>query len=560
MILGECSVANFGSYSDLTFNFNNLGPTILCGPTGCGKSTLIDIPLWILYGQTTKQTSADQVIKWDGLGQTSGAISVATEQGEIAVYRSRSPNDLFWREQGEGGGLGEPIRGKDLTETQKLLSKRLGVDYEGFVASCFYHEFSPAATFFTDKAKDRRDFFEHMANLDLPRRIDIGAKTKSTRLRGILKAGQQSLDRLHGVHEQASRSFATTKQAAQVWYAKHQAQIKEIQRLSDNFQIEKENKIKDLQKRSSAWNDSHQQSLEALADKALDLDGVLVPTEDFDIRLMELEQNAPKCDKCGAPDSHTAELRERVIQEKADNERVRDRLASVKAQYSRESNAPNPHLGALQAAQQSQNVYGVMLEQEKAKANPHSAAAQEAELNRIQLDIETAKVELAALEAQLDRLDQVLEISQELKITILTSTIKEIETDTNRLLDTHFDGEFQVIISVKEDDLGVIIMKDTHECSFRQLSRGQKQLLRLCFSVASMKVAATRTGVTPQAMFFDEALDGLSTDLKIKAESIFRHLSATTVLVVEHSPEIQNLFDNRITVSLIDGASCLTLE
>jgi DNA repair exonuclease SbcCD ATPase subunit len=77
-------------------------------------------------------------------------------------------------------------------------------------------------------------------------------------------------------------------------------------------------------------------------------------------------------------------------------------------------------------------------------------------------------------------------------------------------------------------------------------------MLKLSFVVSIMAAAQNKAGQHFDALFFDEALDGLSSDLKVKAFGLFEELSKEygTIMVVEHSPDFQNLFERRFHVEL----------
>jgi ABC-type multidrug transport system ATPase subunit len=74
-----------------------------------------------------------------------------------------------------------------------------------------------------------------------------------------------------------------------------------------------------------------------------------------------------------------------------------------------------------------------------------------------------------------------------------------------------------------------------------------------------MKAAANNVGLQFTSLFFDEALDGLDTDLKLKAFNLFESLAQTheTIFVIDHSPELQNLFHKKYYVILENDNSKL---
>lgn len=72
-----------------------------------------------------------------------------------------------------------------------------------------------------------------------------------------------------------------------------------------------------------------------------------------------------------------------------------------------------------------------------------------------------------------------------------------------------------------------------------------------------MKSVKNYHSIDLNCAFFDEALDGLSEEFKIKAHRLFETLiqDYSSIFVVEHSAELKSLFENSFKVNLINGRS-----
>ena len=103
----------------------------------------------------------------------------------------------------------------------------------------------------------------------------------------------------------------------------------------------------------------------------------------------------------------------------------------------------------------------------------------------------------------------------------------------------------------------VSIQKDGNEASFTQLSKGQRQILKLAFGCAVMKGVSNHKGIHFDQIFFDEALDGLDETMKSRAFHLLEELSIDheSVFVVEHSESLKSMFSNSYKVSLDNGES-----
>jgi DNA repair exonuclease SbcCD ATPase subunit len=179
--------------------------------------------------------------------------------------------------------------------------------------------------------------------------------------------------------------------------------------------------------------------------------------------------------------------------------------------------------------------------------------------------MKTEEEELTALKYAIDHtmisLETLSDLTLKLRAQLLSKATKQIEHRTNNILDKYFDGEFRVEFSLEGDDnLTISITRNGNSCNFTQLSKGQRQLLKLSFAVSVMDIAANEAGIFFHTLFFDEALDGLSPRLKIQSFQLFEELNLTheTLLLIEHSPEFQNLFNTKFNVSIENDKSTIT--
>lgn len=206
--------------------------------------------------------------------------------------------------------------------------------------------------------------------------------------------------------------------------------------------------------------------------------------------------------------------------------------------------------------------------------NPYLSrvAELETETNPFNTELKDFSKEIKELENQLlnltteqnqykldiDDLDLLQEVIVDYRSVSIINTIQDIEAQTNSLLSKHFDGEIQVEFEVESaDKIEVIIQKDNNKCSFSQLSKGQRCMLKLCFGVSIMKCVANHNGIKFHQLYFDEALDGLSEALKVRAFGLLEELSLEydSIFCVEHSESLKPLFHNSYNVVLVNGNS-----
>lgn len=142
----------------------------------------------------------------------------------------------------------------------------------------------------------------------------------------------------------------------------------------------------------------------------------------------------------------------------------------------------------------------------------------------------------------------------------IKSTISLIETTTNEYLSKYYDAEISVSLNTEDaDKIDIDVFKDGNRCAVSQLSKGQRTLLKFCFGVSVMKVVALHHGIAFKQVFFDEALDGLDEQLKLKTLNMLWTLvqEYDTIMIVEHSSELRAQIDQKYEVRLTGGSSNL---
>ena len=578
MKLGRCEAWNFGSYSHLELDLANVGLGLIYGKTGSGKSTIPDIPCWAMFGVTAKNGSADDVRSWQTPNEpTKVVLDVETQEGSITITRIRGKagqNDLYWTENMEMS-VQTQQRGKDLSETQKRLSARLGCDAALYLSASYFCDFSPSGSFFTAKAKDRRELFEKIACLDFPVKL-------AERLSEAKKASKKDLDKtelqlsgISGKLEQLEDSKKDLLIRHQSWgasKAKREATAKaSVQKAREALWAAQDNKetsfieeeLKELStqkpvlKKIQTQYNQHNQVLHTLITERQKLD------------------NVPEmCPTCLTPQASNCARKERISEitrlikiESSDAvlcEAQIDRLESVLDKEPK-LQADLRNLENIKARQalslvQAEKDYAALDEE-----NPFEEA-----LSRLNSELESATKTKTSLDAQnrlierrVSSLGLLYDLSFNLRGELLKKAVADIEISTNGYLERYFDAEIRVSFSANDaDNLDVIIQKSGFQCSYKQLSRGQRQLLKLCFAVSIMGAAANSAGVNFSNLWFDESLDGLDDELKVKAFTLFSELETEheSVVLIDHAPAFQNLFSKRYQVIMDSDTSTVELE
>jgi DNA repair exonuclease SbcCD ATPase subunit len=570
MKLKTCEVWNFGSYPHFSIDFSNIGLGLIYGATGSGKSTIQDMPCWILYGVTAKEGAADEVRAWQSPGEpTKGTLEVELSDGVICVTRIRgksAQNDLYWTEAGSD----EPHRGKDIVDTQKRLSARLGVTADTYLAAAYFHEFSATGLFFTAKAKDRRALFERVASLDLPVRIAEKASDARKVAKADLATVETNYNKMLGRLEQLKTSVSDVQSQLQRWDASREKLLSDLAAKVESFETDRAKRQADLEQQETDFEVKRDRDIDAMLAALDEVQAKIEPGEALAAKIADIKGEierlgAARCPTCSAPtnsqkrfelQAEMATLRERKVANDADQAK----FATGKKELKRITEAANPYTSRVAMEKTAKNHYADQLEAERAKSNPFNAQLQgiEADIVLVESAVKDFEGKKSKLSKRVSDLTQLYDLSYELRGELLKKAVKEIESATNRYLETYFDAELRVSFTLEgADNLEVGIQKSGYDCVFKQLSKGQRGLLKLAFVVSVMSAVANSAGVHFANLCFDEALDGLDTDLKVKAFGLFQELETNheTVLLIDHCTEFKSLFAKQFRVTMTGDVS-----
>lgn len=564
MKIKKFRVENFGSYPVLEMTLEDAGLSLLYGPTGSGKSTIMDAVCWCLYGITAKDGNADDVRMWGSQEPTTGSIVVEAKGNEYVITRVRGKpfqNDL--EIQG--------ARGVNVVETQKFINERLGVDPLTFIASSYFNEFSPTGNFFVARAKERRELFETLANLTLPNTLAEKLAVRKSVLKKKLTGVSEAFIKEKTTLDQLTHTVKSMQNSESSWEYKHALEItnletdcanyeekikKEIQYLTnkaENFEKEKEEKLADLRRRLGEID---------VKPEGWFNDNLSMLQEQID------EHQVEKCDSCGQTVSHRrTELLEEL--EKTKNAKWKNTLLQEKAvdlakQIQKIHEETNHYAEQVTQIKGRTNPYEVLLKAEKVKTNPYTDKVNsfKTDLTLTAVKMQEQETLLNALKSDLSNLEQLQDLCPILRAELLKLAINAIQEDTNNYLDKYFDSELRVAFMLDRDSLDVGVQKSGNDCSYKQLSKGQRQLLKLSFALSVMTAAANQSGVKFENLFFDEALDGLDENLKLKAFNLFEALSSgfSSVFLIDHAPVFQNMFAKKYRVESIADKSFVKEE
>src|SRR5438874_2855189 len=173
MIPSKLVLENFLCYRDqVSVDLSTVRLACIAGENGAGKSALLDAITWALWGRARASTERDMMT----IGTTETSVDHQFRLGhqEYRVLRRRRRRgksqdvahlDVQIRDvTPDGDSPWRPISGDTLAETQRLLTRAIGMDYDTFINSAFILQ-GRADEFTTKGPTDRKQLLADILGL-----------------------------------------------------------------------------------------------------------------------------------------------------------------------------------------------------------------------------------------------------------------------------------------------------------------------------------------------------------------------------------------------------------
>lgn len=561
----SAEVHNFASYKHLEFSFIDQGLTLISGPTGSGKSTLCDIIPWTLFGITSKNGAADEVRSWSCPHTTRGQVILESKGVVYTITRKRNPNDLSYSINYD---YTKDLRGKDLNDTQKQINQLLNMSAETYLAGAYLHEFSQTSQFFTLTAKNRRMITEQLADLTLAKSLQEKLSAYNKELKKDKDDLQRKLELDKNSLNYLDKSYVTNMDLSEAWEDSTACNMREIEIQARDFNKLQDREMRELEIKHENWKIELKNKIASTEDEIDQLQRIAFI--DYSVCMKVLtkdieELRSHTCHECGAPKNvdqvlvKTKELYD-IQRKMVEHEASLLRIDTLNARLSRIKTQVNPYSEMIEKEKERKNTYLAQLEEMKTNVNPYTHIIQDIteQVGSKRLEIANSSSFHKDLSMEQSDIELLLESIAAYRSVCIENTVVFLQHTTNKLLEEHFDAELRVTMSASDTDkLDIEITKDGNSCSYTQLSKGQRQILRLAFGVAIMKSISMHNAISFNCLFFDEVFSGLDEEMKAKGFNLLETLALTheSVFVIDHSTELKSRFTKEYRVQLINGNS-----
>lgn len=564
MLVKLGSAKNFSSYDSLEFHFSTPGLHLISGATGAGKSTVCDLIPWVLFGRTAKNGAVNDVIAWGAEEDTVGRATVFIKDREVEVVRRKGKNnDLYFTVASEVGIR----RGKDIPDTQRLINQALGITADQYLVSAYYHEMSDASQFFQTTAKNRRQITEQLVDLTQVIKATEGLTATRKELREETAIKQSTCvmvsTRISMLTNNAERDMSRQR----AWGRDQAEKLVELETKSDNFEENKHKIRLDLEEKADRFEidreDRASEIKSSLIDENEQYETNQKALEKAIAGMQDMEHSEP-CTECGnRKNSDSLYSQSQLVRDlQAKINHIKGNIEDLERLLVKNAEKTNPFHVQICQNELSTNIYAGQLEEARTANNPYTTqhVENQKDLLKTQGELTRLQAALFGLEADLSNIDTAIATTSVVRQALIETIMREVEQETNRLFEAHYDSIMRIEFIAEEfDKLDVSITKDGNLCSYTQLSKGQKQMLKLCFAVACIKTASNHSNVKFEQLFFDEALDGMSDEIKIASFSLLESLQSdyNSIYVVDHSSDFKNMFTSRFEVSFSNGKSSI---
>lgn len=605
MKIKKIKVENFLSFNEFEIDFTNKGLCLLegynydeGGSNGSGKSSIFNAVIFSLFGDLPKKLKVDEVIN-DAAGK---GCKVDIELGDginnYLISRGRKPNFLNFYVNGE------KISDIDATQTQKLIEKRLGLNFDIFINSVYFPQNSVNFLSLNDGQKKsvltdiiNLNIFESalkLVKLDL-KKVEFNYHTivasknnlvsNLSSIRNDIDVYKKKLNNFEIERSQKKQSMMTEVLKIEEIIKSKEKDLTLLQSMSISNE-EKKNKL----------DEEKSKKTEAILTIENEIDKVnrqknLVETQ---INLIKAKnsryQNISKghCSNCFQEVSDLQYLDVLRQQDNLQIAKLEDELNSLNEQFNKlptraklskiredieiaigdikliistNLNDVQKNRDIIESSKERLNSLLKHVADENDVFNPYIEILENLEKSskESELKIQECIKNEQSLKASLDSLETLKEAfgSNGIRSYVFDAILNELNFRSNEYLGKLFEGDVRILFqsrdgsdSESKQGFTTQILVDGNPVGMGKFSGGEERRLIFAVNLAIADTMANRASNNFNIMFLDEAFDGLDFEGKRKCMDLLLDLSEKkdSIMMIDHGNEFKTLFNNVLRV------------
>lgn len=609
------SIKNFLSIKEAELNIDNQGLVLIEGKNltsnkfksnGSGKSSLLDSIVYAIYDTTSKGLRADDIVN-NKVGKNTEVILEGIKGEDvfrIERYRKHSKYKnkvrLFLNDK--------EITGKSVSETNKMIEKIVGIDYNTFINSIMFSQGNGAGRFALATDKEKKEILEGLVNLEIYAEAQNIAKdrvkAKEAEIAEKKREGERlnwELEQIDQLEQQDKRNYENTKELIVKEQNKLKTTIDKMTDFAKGTYPKKEqllNEIEELKKKREEFNNiditSYMEAMNKASQELRDQNNIIDKLNKDKVDLVnqyKKVQMSTNCPVCGSPldpvhreqemNSIKEQLKEVLIQlkvlepKKAEAEDVFQKAQSEylekKAIYDNVNNQFRQVTNLIQEkeqqVQQYENTFQAFKnEVERIKGTldtlrkiPEPRPRDE-EREQIKAKIKVQKEELLALEREKKQLEDVVKVfsNSGVKSHVLDLITPFLNERANKYISVLSGSDMEIKFSTQtrnkdgsiSDKFDLQILNRSGGDKYTAQSEGEKKRADLAISLAIQDLVLQKANSTTNFVIYDEVFDALD---EVGCENVVTLLrerlgDISTIFVITHSEHLKPLFEKSITV------------
>ncbi len=284
-------------------DFRGLDFFLIKGPTGSGKSSLLDAIVFALFGNVEDLTSKDLINKNSAKARVRFTFSVGgkTYTVERLIFKSKSTSEIrFYEENRRIGGKTREINSR--------IEKILGVNRKQF-EQIFYLPQGRYDSFLKGDPKERRKVLENLFELEIYRKLAEKIREELKTTWALLEEKRGYLSTLEDISEEKLRELERElkqlereRKRIQTELNKVRRDLQKLERKKEYFDRYKEFYQKlhrleeDLKRSEQRWNllkklENFESEITLLEDKEQNLQGLIEEIDKLTGKMENLERN-----------------------------------------------------------------------------------------------------------------------------------------------------------------------------------------------------------------------------------------------------------------------------
>lgn len=192
----KLTIEGFTSFPERTeIDFTDLDLFAIVGPTGSGKTSLLDAMTWALYGKTSRlgKTAAELISHGSNKVTAHLEFAVGSDRYQVARTAKRGGSPQVRLEKHDGAAW-TPGEADGATEINEAVCKIVGLDFDAFTRSVVLPQ-GKFDAFLRGEHKERREILKTLLGLEVYDRMRELAGGKRDQIKAKEEAQQGVIDR-----------------------------------------------------------------------------------------------------------------------------------------------------------------------------------------------------------------------------------------------------------------------------------------------------------------------------------------------------------------------------